>query len=58
VHKLEIDNAHDYYTVKLASGRVTVELWSRGTFTVDLVLSRDDAKAFGRALIEEAESDG
>jgi len=53
--EVPIDGHHDYF--KITTGdedEVEIELWSRGTFTVNMALSPEDAKAFGEALIEAA----
>ena len=65
--EVPINHHHDYFKVTTAepsdSGiwengedEVMIELWSRGSFTVNMALSSEDAKAFGEALIEAARS--
>lgn len=53
---MEIDLGHDRFTVERGDvdghDRVTVELWSRGSFGVSLSLSPGDAVSFGEALVE------
>lgn len=57
--EVPIDHGHDYFKVQArtrpdspdGSTYIFVELWSRGTFTVAVFLSEEDAIAFGEALI-------
>jgi len=53
---VDISYGHDSYEVNgdVEDQEVTVTLWSRGTFTVELRLSDDDAESFGAALLQAA----
>jgi len=49
---LDIDHAHDWYTLRWDDNdeTVIVQLCSRGTFTVTVALTAEDALAFAAAL--------
>ena len=65
--EVPIDHSHDYFKITTAEpsdsgiwengeNEVMIELWSRGSFTVNVALSSEDAKRFGKALIKAARS--
>lgn len=57
---IDIDYAHDSYKVTFepstigGDGRVRVFMWSRGSFSVNVTLSPEDALAFADVLREAA----
>lgn len=64
--EVPIDHHHDYFKITTAEpseagvwddgeDEVMIELWSRGSFTVKVALSSEDAEAFGEALIKAAQ---
>ncbi len=56
--EVPIDNHHDYYLVECdptdLGGKISVRLWSRGSFEVSIELSYNDAEALSKALMAAA----